>query len=156
TRPAGDVLLGDHAARALVPARARRAAAAGRRRALNGHGDPCVDHRMRALAVLSVLAACGAAPPPAAPIANRGPAPDADLVGRAPAQGAPTTRWVDAGGRVIGTAPGIVIASGVRLYRLATREVSTQLSTCEQIDAESQDPPAGEASKGVLISLEPI
>jgi hypothetical protein len=110
---------------------------------------------MRAIAVLSVLAACGA-PPVVAPIANRAAAPDAYLVWRAPAEGAPTTRWVDADGRVIGTAPGIFVASGATLYRLVTREVTTKLRTCEQIDSESTDPPAGEDGKGELVSLEPV
>jgi hypothetical protein len=111
---------------------------------------------MRWIALSLAAAGCGAAPAVVAPIANRPPAPDAYLVWSAPADGAPTTRWVDVDGQVVGTAPGIVIASGATLYRLVTHEVTTKLQTCEQIDAESTDPPAGEDGKGLLISLEPI
>jgi hypothetical protein len=104
---------------------------------------------------LCILGACGA-PPVVAPIANRAPAPDGYLVWTAPVASGPSTRWVDGDGRVIGTAPGIVIASGATLYRLTTHEVTTKLQTCEQIDADSHDAPAGEESTGKLISLEPI
>ncbi len=106
---------------------------------------------MKAFALLTI-AACGAAARPA-PLANTPPRTDAYLVWSVSASGEASTRWLDPDGRVVGVAPGIVIAIGDELWRLSTRELDVTLRTCEQLDHAPHAAPAGVRSHGALPIL---